>query len=64
MNKGRINDLIQINKCEIEKLFRKYNNSIQVLDFSSMQEGMSNTGYQVVTDSNQFLLTLCHIYVE
>lgn len=54
----RINDFITLDKNDVISLFRPFDPSVKILDFSLMKEGMSNTGYVVSSDSGKYLLKL------
>ena len=47
----RIHDFIITDKAEIASMFRPFDSSLTILDFSLMKESMSNTGYAVTTNA-------------
>ena len=49
----RIHDFIITDKAEIASMFRPFDSSLTILDFSLMKESMSNTGYAVTTNAGK-----------
>lgn len=58
MNIDRINGFISISKKDIVYLIKRFDSSLEIIDFSRINEGMSNTGYKVTTQSGEFLLKI------
>lgn len=56
--KNRISNFIMINKNEISLLFLPFDKNITVLDFSLIDNSMSNTGYVVTTTLGKYFLKL------
>lgn len=56
--KNRISNFIMLNKNEISLLFLPFDKNITVLDFSLIDNSMSNTGYVVTTTSGKYFLKL------
>ncbi len=54
----RIHDFIITDKAEIASMFRPFDSSLTILDFSLMKESMSNTGYAVTTNAGKYSLKL------
>ena len=50
----RIHDFIITDKAEIASMFRPFDSSLTILDFSLMKESMSNTGYAVTTNAGKY----------
>ena len=49
----RIHDFIITDKAEIASMFRPFDSSLTILDFSLMKESISNTGYAVTTNAGK-----------
>lgn len=58
MPSNRINDFMILNKKEISSLFAPFDNTLTILDFSLIDDSMSNSGYIVTTTSGKYLLKL------
>ena len=58
MSDERINEFILLEKKDIINLFQPFDSSLKVLDFAPMKNGMSNSGYCVMTTKGKYLLKL------
>jgi Ser/Thr protein kinase RdoA (MazF antagonist) len=56
MSSNRINDFMFIDKKEVLSLFAQFDSTLKILEFSPIDDSMSNSGYVVTTDSNKYLL--------
>lgn len=58
MPSNRINDFMILDKKEISSLLASFDSTLIILDFSLIDDSMSNSGYVVTTTSGKYLLKL------
>ena len=58
MSSERLNEFLILQNQDISSLLAQFDNSLVILNFSLMKDGMSNTGYMLTTNSGKYLIKL------